>query len=311
ESTVVIKEIPPTTTTDSLIASIEDATQKGKLKVKSINDFTSESVEIEIKCPRGVEAEKLIDALYAFTDCEVTIASRIVVIKDNRPVELTVSEVLKANTEQLVATLKLELELRQKKLDDELHFRTLERIFIEERIYKRIEQCKTNEAVVAAVYDGFKPFRKELIRDISDADVDRLLQVRIRRISLFDINKHREEIEKTRSDLSETRRNLKNLTKYVIGHLEGLLAKYGPLYPRLTKSSRYDEVDAKEVAFKAFKVAYDRESGYVGYKVSGDEFNTECTKFDKILLVFKDGHYQVIELPEKLFVGPDLFYCGL
>jgi topoisomerase-4 subunit A len=311
ESTVVIKEIPPTTTTDSLMGSIEDASRKGKIKVKSVNDFTSEDVEIEVKAPSGVTAEKLVDALYAFTDCEVTIASRIVVIKDNRPVELTVSDVLRANTEQLVETLKRQLELKESKLQDDLHFRTLERIFIEERIYKKIEQCKTNEAVLGAVKDGFKPFRKELIREIAEPDIERLLQVRIRRISLFDINKHREEIEKVKGELSETRRNLKNLTKYVIGHLEALLAKYGPQYPRLTKSSRYDEVDAKEVAFKAFKVAYDRESGYVGHKVSGEEFHVECTKFDKLVMVFKDGHYQVIELPEKVFVGPDLVYCGL
>ena len=311
ESTVVIKEIPPTTTTDSLIASIEDASRKGKIKVKSINDFTSEDVEIEIKAPSGLNAEQLVDALYAFTDCEVTIASRIVVIKNNRPVEMTVSEVLRENTEQLVNTLKRELQLRETKLQDELHFRTLERIFIEERLYKKIEQCKTNEAVMAAVYDGFKAFRKELVRELIDADVERLLQVRIRRISLFDINKHREEMEQVKAELAETRKNLKNLTKYVIGHLEALLAKYGPLYPRLTKSSRYDEVDAKEVAFKAFKVAYDCESGYVGHKVSGEEFQVDCTKFDKLILVFKDGHYQVTELPEKLFVGPDLVYCGL
>jgi topoisomerase-4 subunit A len=272
ESTVLITQIPPTTTTESLMGSIEDASRKGKIKVKSVDDFTAE---------------------------------------DNRPVEMTVSDVLRANTDQLVETLKRELELKEKKLLDELHFRTLERIFIEERIYKKIEQCKTNEAVVAAVYDGFRPFKKELIRELTDPDVDRLLQVRIRRISLFDINKHREEIEKTKGDLSETRKNLKNLTKYVIAHLEALLAKYGPLYPRLTKSSRYDEVDAKEVAFKAFKVAYDRESGYVGHKVSGQEFQVECTKFDKILLVFKDGHYQVVELPEKQFVGPDLVFAGL
>src|SRR5882757_1577402 len=311
ESTVLITEIPPTTTTESLMASIEDASRKGKIKVKSVDDFTAEDVEIQIKAPSGVSTEKLVDALYAFTDCEVTISSRITVIKDNRPVEMTVSEVLRENTEQLVAILKRELELREKLLLDELHFRTLERIFIEERIYKKIEQCKTNEAVVAAVYDGFKPFKKELIRDLTDPDVDRLLQVRIRRISLFDINKHREEIEKTKGDLSETRKNLKNLTKYVIAHLEALLAKYGPLYPRLTKSSRYDEVDAKEVAFKAFKVAYDRESGYVGFKVSGGEFTIECTKFDKILVIFKDGHYQVVELPEKQFVGPDLVFAAL
>jgi topoisomerase-4 subunit A len=311
ESTVLITQIPPTTTTESLMGSIEDASRKGKIKVKSVDDFTAEDVEIQVKAPSGVSTEKLVDALYAFTDCEVTIASRITVIKDNRPVEMTVSDVLRANTDQLVETLKRELELKEKKLLDELHFRTLERIFIEERIYKKIEQCKTNEAVVAAVYDGFRPFKKELIRELTDPDVDRLLQVRIRRISLFDINKHREEIEKTKGDLSETRKNLKNLTKYVIAHLEALLAKYGPLYPRLTKSSRYDEVDAKEVAFKAFKVAYDRESGYVGHKVSGQEFQVECTKFDKILLVFKDGHYQVVELPEKQFVGPDLVFAGL
>jgi topoisomerase IV subunit A len=312
ESTVVITEIPPTTTTDTLMASIETASQKGKLKVKSINDFTSENVEIEIKCPSGVDAEKMVDALYAFTDCEVTIASRIVVIKDNRPVELTVSEVLRENTEQLVAILKRELELREKELTDELHYRTLERIFIEERIYKKIEQCKTNDAVVKAVYDGFKPFKRQLIRELVDADVERLLQVRIRRISLFDINKHREEMEKTKADLNETRKNLKGLTRYVIGHLEALLEKYGPQYPRLTtKSSRHEEVDAKAVAFKAFKLAYDRESGYLGYKVSGEEFKMECTKFDKVIMVFKDGHYKVTELPEKLFVGPDLFYCGL
>ena len=312
ESTVVIKEIPPTTTTESLIASIEDAVQKGKLKVKSINDFTSENVEIEIRCHAGVDAEKMIDALYAFTDCEVSIASRIVVIKDNRPVELTVSEILRENTEQLVAILKRELELREKQLLDELHYRTLERIFVEERIYKLIEKCKTNEAVLASVYEGFTPFSKELVREIVNADVEKLLSVRIRRISLFDINKHREEMEKTKAELADTLKNLKGLTQYVIGHLEALLEKYGPQYPRLTtKSARHEEVDVKAVAFKSFKVTYDRETGYVGYKVNGDEFKLDCTKFDKILLVFRDGTYKVSELPEKMFIGQELFYCGL
>ena len=207
--------------------------------------------------------------------------------------------------------LKRELLLKESKLQDELHYRTLERIFIEERIYKRIEQCKTNEAVLAAVYEGFGPFKKELVRELIDTDVERLLQVRIRRISLFDINKHREEMAKVKADLAETRKHLKNLTKYAISHLEALLEKYGPMYPRLTRSSRYDEVDAREVAFKSFKVAYDRESGYIGYKVSGEEFRVDCTKFDKLLLFFRDGHYQVVELPEKLFVGPDVVFCEL
>jgi topoisomerase-4 subunit A len=311
ESTVLIKEIPPTTSTESLIASIEDAVRKGKLKVKSINDFTSEEVEIEIKVPSGVDADKLVDALYAFTDCEVSISSRIIVIKENRPVELTVSEILRENTTQLVEILKRELDLKVSKLEKDLHFKTLVRIFVENRIYKKIEQCKTNETVVSAIHEGFKPFRKEMWRDLSDEDIQMLLEVRIRRISLFDINKHREEMEKIKADLEDTRKNLKNVTKYTIAHLEGLIEKYGPEYPRLTKSSRYDEIEAKEVAFKAFKVAYDRESGYVGYKVNGEEFRVDCTKFDKLLLLFKDGHYKVIELPEKIFVGPDLFYCAL
>jgi topoisomerase IV subunit A len=311
DSTVVITEIPPTTTTDGLIGSIEDATRKGKLKVRGVNDFTAEKVEIEIKAPQGVSADQLVDALYAFTDCEVSISSRLILIKDNRPVEMTVSEVLRENTRQLVDLLKRELEMKQAKLEQELHFKTLVRIFIENRIYKKIEQCRTNEAVVQAVHEGFKPFRQQMYRDLTDQDVALLLEVRIRRISLFDINKHREEMDKVKAELNEVRKHLKNVTKYAIAHLQGLIEKYGPIYPRLTKSSRFDEVEAREVAFKAFKVAYDREKGYLGYKVSGGEFNVDCTKFDKLLLVFRDGHYKVIELPEKLFIGPDLIYCAV
>ncbi len=158
DSTVLIQEIPPTTTTDSLTASIEDASRKGKIKVKSINDFTSEEVEIEVRAAGGVSASQLADALYAFTDCEVTVASRIVVIKDNRPVELTVSEVLRENTAQLVATLKRELELKEKQLEQELHSKTLVRLFVENRIYKRIEQARTNEAVTEANSRGLQTF---------------------------------------------------------------------------------------------------------------------------------------------------------
>jgi topoisomerase IV subunit A len=311
DSTVVITEIPPATTTEGLIGSIEDATRKGKLKVRGVNDFTAEKVEIEIKAPQGVSADQLVDALYAFTDCEVSISSRLILIKNNRPVEMTVSEVLRENTRQLVDLLKRELEMKQAKLEQELHFKTLVRIFIENRIYKKIEQCRTNEAVVQAVHEGFKPFRQQMYRDLTDQDVALLLEVRIRRISLFDINKHREEMDKVKAELNEVRKHLKNVTKYAIAHLQGLIEKYGPIYPRLTKSSRFDEVEAREVAFKAFKVAYDREKGYLGYKVSGGEFNVDCTKFDKLLLVFRDGHYKVIELPEKLFIGPDLIYCAV
>ncbi|HEY3852921.1 MAG TPA: DNA topoisomerase IV subunit A [Verrucomicrobiae bacterium] len=311
ESTVLIKEIPPTTNTDSLTASIEDASRKGKIKVKSINDFTSEDVEIEVRAPSGVSATQLVDALYAFTDCEVTIASRIIVIKDKRPLEMTVSEVLRDNTEQLVATLKRELELKEKQLEQDLHYKTLVRLFVENRIYKRIEQARTNEAVIEEIHEGFKPLRRQMRQDLTVEDVEMLLGIRIRRISLFDINKHREEMDKVKGELEQTRAHLKNVTKFAISRLDALLAKYGPLYPRMTKSSRYDEVDAREVAFKGFKVAYDRETGYIGHKVSGEEFKCDCTKFDKLLMVFKDGHYKVVELPEKMFVGPDLTYAAV
>jgi len=309
ESTVVIKEIPPTCTSESLIASIEDATRKGKLKVKSISDFTAEEIEIEVRPPQGVDAQQLVDALFAFTDCEVTISSRIMLIKENRPVEMTVSEVLRETTARLLDILKRDLELRQQKLLDDMHFKTLVRIFVENRIYKQIEECKTNEAVFAAVYQGFKPFRQEMFRDLIDSDVEMLLGVRIRRISLFDINKHREEMDKVRAELEEVRKHLQSIVKYAIGHLERLLAKYGPIYPRLTKTRSYDEVEAKDVAFKSFKVSYDREKGYIGHKVAADEFRVDCSKFDRLLLVFKDGHYKVIELPERLFIGPDLLHC--
>ncbi len=311
DSTVIIKEIPHTSTTQTLIASIEDAARKGKLKIKSINDFTSEEVEIEVKCPQGVNSEQLIDALYAFTECETTISSRIIVIKNNRPVQLTVSEILKENTDQLLDILKRELELKKSNLEGELYFKTLERIFIEKRIYKQIEQCKTGEAVFNAVRDGFEPYKDLIPKNITDEDIQKLLEIRIRRISLFDINKHREEMEKLKNELNETNKNLKNIVKYTISHLENLIEKYKDTYPRLTRITRFDEVDIREAAFKAFKVAYDRESGYVGYKVNGDEFKSDCTKYEKIILVFKDGHYQVIELPEKLFVGQDLVYCGI
>ncbi len=226
DTTVVIKEIPPTTTTESLISSIEDASRKGKIKVKSINDFTAGDPEIEVRPPSGVSAEQLVDALYAFTDCEVTIASRIIVIRDNRPVEMTVSDVLRHSTEQLVATLKRELELKEQKLEHEMHFKTLVRLFVEKRIYKGIENARTAEAVVEAVKDGFRPLRRQMLRDLTDDDITMLLEVRIRRISLFDINKHLEEMEKVKADLEQTRQFLKNVTKFAIAHLERLFEKY-------------------------------------------------------------------------------------
>ena len=312
ESTVVIKEIPPTTTTDSLIASIEDASRKGKIKVKSINDFTSEEVEIEVKAPERRQRG-------AVGGC----ALRLHRLRSHHRQPHRRHQEQPAGRDDRVRGAAREhgatggdAEARTGAQGSQAPGRTA---FPHAGAHlHRGAHLQEDRAVQdQRSRPGRGVRRLQAVPQAAGSRADRrrtssaCCTVRIRRISLFDINKHREEMEKVKADLAETRKNLKNLTKYVIGHLEALLAKYGPLYPRLTKSSRYDEVDAKEVAFKAFKVAYDRETGYVGYKVSGEEFNVECTKFDKLILVFKDGHYQVIELPEKFFVGPDLVYCGL
>jgi len=310
QSTLHITEIPPATTTESVMASIEDAARKGKLKVRSINDFTSEKIEIEIKSPPGVPAEKLVPALYAFTGCETSISSRLIVIRDNRPVEMSVTEVLKANTEQLVDLLKRELELKEAKLLEDLFFKTLVRIFIENRIYKKIENCKTNEAIYKAIYKGFEPFRDEYYRDLQDSDIEMLLGVRIRRISLFDINRHKEDIEKVQAELDQTRKYLKSIVRYTISHIKGLLKQYGDLYPRRTQIAEFEAVTAKEAAFKSLKFSYDRDKGYLGHKISGDEFQMACSKYDKVLIVFKDGLYKVVEIPDKLFVGKDIIFCA-
>ncbi len=312
ENTLMITAISPTSTTESLINSIEDASKKGKIKVKSINDYTSEKIEIEIKLPPGVKAEKTIPALYAFTDCETSISSRIVVIRDNRPVEMSVTQILRFNTMMLKEFLKRELEIAEHKLNEELHFKTLVQIFVENRIYKMIEECRTNDAVVAAIYKGFEPFKKKLIRAINDADIEKLLAVHIRRISLFDINKHRDEMEKLLKDLAEVRKNLGQLTRFTVRHLKGLIKKYKDIYPRMTEivKNGFAAVNAKEVAIKALKVAYDRDKGYIGHKVTGGEFQMECSKFDKLVMIFDDGMYKVVGMEEKLYVGSKLLYCA-
>lgn len=310
-STLRIREVAPNSTSESVINSIEDAAKKGKFKIKSINDFTAEKIEIEINLASGMDAEKVLQALYAFTECETSISSRIIVIHQNRPVEMTVSEVLKHNTAKLVDDLEKELRLKEGKLKEEMFFKTLVRIFIENRIYKKIEECKTNEAVFAAVHEGFVPFRKELWRDVTDDDVETLLKVHIRRISLFDINKHKDEMIKVQAELDVVREHLTNVVKYTINHLKGLIKSYAGAFPRCTEIETFEAVSAKEAAIKTMKFGYDRAKGYAGYKVNGDEFETPCSQLDKFLFVFADGRYRVAQVEDKGYVGSDLLYAGL
>ena len=302
KNTLVITEIPAGTTTESLIQNIEDAVKNGKIKLSSINDFTGENVEIELKVSRGIDADRTMEALYAFTNCEISLSSNITVIKNNRPIILTVPEVLYHNTQKLVDFLRWELEIEENKLNERFHEKTLEQIFIENRIYKRIEDCTEEDAVYDAVYAGLEPFNDQFRRDVTREDIDRLLRIPIRRISLFDINKNRKELDDILKALEEVRYNLKHLKEYTINFIKDLLKKYGKAYPRRTQIKELEQVDAKEIALSNTKVGLDRKGGYVGKSVSGaDAF--KCTEFDKIVVLHKDGKFKVMNIPDKLFVG--------
>jgi topoisomerase-4 subunit A len=301
--TIVIREIPPTTTTESLMNSIEDAVNKGKLKVSAVTDFTAEKVEIEIKLPRGVQADAVLPALYAYTNCEISISCNCLVIYKNRPIQMTVSDVLRHNTNKLVDDLKWELEILLAKLEDQHHMKTLAQIFIENRIYKRIEECKTMALVMAAVYDGLAPFRDQLTREVTDDDIGELLKIPIRRISLFDINKNRQELADIMARIEEARDNLANIKRYTIAYIKGLIKKYGKDYPRRSRLGELHQVDVREIALKNHKVGVDRKEGYLGTTVK-DADPIACTEYDKLVVLKWDGTYKVIHIPEKQYIGP-------
>lgn len=311
EKKIVITELPYGSTTESLIESIEKAAKNGKVKIASINDFTAQTVSIEIKLPRGVYAKDVIDSLYAFTDCEKTVYCNLLVIKDNMPVQMTVTEVIKFHAEQLVRVLKEELEYEKQQLLEKLHLRTLERIFIEERIYKEIEQMKTEETVIKAVKKGFVPFKEELLRDVTDEDVDHLLKIPIRRISLYDINKNRKEVQAINARIKEINRLLKHLVDYAISYLDGIEGKLdSKSINRRTTVTNIKTVDVKSVVRRDTPLKYNSDSGYLGTAVPGGEEIMKITPFDRIIYVRKSGIYTVTEAPSKVFVGPELRYCG-
>ena len=309
---IVITELPYGSTTESLCDSIEKAVKAGKIKATSIQDYTSDKVNIEVRLQRGVYTKDVVDALYAFTDCEQTIYCNLLVIKDNMPVQMTCTQVIQYHSKQLVGILKQELELEKASLLEKLHLRTLERIFVEERIYKKIEQQKTEEGVVKAVMDGFKPFKAELIRAITPEDVDHLLKIPIRRISLYDMNKNKQEVKAINDRIKEINRLLKHLVEYAISWLDGIEAKLdADTTKRKTKITNINVVDVKAVSKRDTPLRYDEKSGNLGIDVSGGEELFKVTPFDKVLYVRKSGIYSVSEAPKKIFVGPELRYCGL
>ena len=310
---LVITALPWGKTTDSLISDIEEAIKKKKVPVREINDYTAEKVEIELLLSTGATQEQATKALYAFTACETSVSSRPVMLYRNRPVEMTVSEILKANTEQLLGLLRRELEIRLGELDDLFHEKTLEQIFIENRIYKLIEEQTTYEAVQQAVLDGFKPFRKKLRRDITTDDVEKLLQIRIRRISRYDINKNREEIEGILKEEREVKHNLQHLNEYAINYLNALIEKYKKRYPRLTKvnDDAFEEIEVRELTASELTIKIDKENGYIGTDIRGGEELFKCSSLDKIIIVWKDGRFKMMPPPDKFFVDKNYLYCQL
>ncbi len=342
EKRIVIREVPFGTTTESLMNSIETAAKRGKIKVAQISDYTSEHVEIEIKLPRGVYTQDVVDGLFAFTDCEQSISVNLLVIDGDKPRLMTVSEVIAHHAKRLVKLLKRELEHERETLMERLHMRTLERIFVEERIYKRIEEERTQEGVQEAVRTGFEPFKKELIRPITDEDIERLLKIPIRRISLYDIEKNREEVEQIRARLDEIKKHLKNLTAYALAFLDGVLEKHGHRFPRKTEITGFSRVDVREAAARDRTLLYDPETGYLGTDLgnltrsaagsTGNGGNGGDSKaapgetggarggvrelekvspYDRILVIGGDGKYRVMDVPERLFVGKGMLYAGL
>ncbi len=310
EKTLVIRDIPFSTTTESVIDSIEEAARKKKIGIRSINDFTAEKIEIAIHLTNDEEPEKAIQALYAFTQCEVSISSNIVVIRDRRPVEMDVKEILEHNTKQLVELLKRELELEKKRLLDELHAKTLVQIFIENRIYKKIEECKTYPEVQKAVLEGVNKFRNLLRRDVTHDDVEMLLEVRIKRISLFDMSKNRKDMDDIVVALGEVEKNLGKLIPYAINYLKNLHKTYAPLFPRRTKITRFDEIEVRELTAEELTMKHDKANGYFGFGVDGDE-QFKCSSLDKVIFVWADGRYKMMPPPEKFFVDKNLVYAAL
>lgn len=308
---LVITELPFGQTTEKLTASIEDAVKKKKVAVRAINDYTAEKVEIELTLSPGAPPEKVEKALYAFTQCEVSAASRIVVICANRPVEMSVDQILHLNTRQLVQVLEDELVLRRTKLSGELYLKTLIRLFIQHRIYKKLESCASAEAIYEAVIGGLNALDEPLARPITEADVTMLLGIPIKRISLFDLEKNRAELDRISAEIAEVEKNLKRINGYAIRYVKQLIKTYRAAYPRRTAIATFKEIALRELTATELTIGHDRATQFAGSSVKGGEPLLKCSSLDKLLFVWNDGRYQMVAPPEKMFVDGHLLSCSL
>ncbi|MDM1368099.1 DNA gyrase/topoisomerase IV subunit A [Myroides marinus] len=311
KNTLVITQIPFSTTTTSLIDSILKANEKGKIKIKKIEDNTAAQVEILIHLPPGTSPDKTIDALYAFTACETSIAPLGCVIQNNRPLFTGVSEMLKNSTEQTVELLRKELEIELNELEEKWHFLSLERIFIENRIYRAIEEEETWEGVLSAIDEGLKPFVKNLKRAITQEDIARLTEIRIKRISRFDIDKANQNIEALEGEIETVKFNLEHLVDFAIKYFTTLKEKYGKGRERLTELRNFDTIEATKVVLRNTKLYVNREEGFFGTGLRKDEYVCDCSDIDDVIVFLRDGSMMVSRVDEKKFVGKDIIHIAV
>ncbi len=309
--TLAITEIPFGTTTGSLIDSIIAANDKGKIKIKKVEDNTSENVEILIHLQPGISTDKTIDALYAFTNCEMSISPNACIIENQKPRFLGVSEILKLCTHQTLNLLRLELEIKLKELQEKWHFASLEKIFIKEEMYIDFKKYANRETLFQYLYDQFKPHKKKLLREITDDDLNRLTQIPMIRITRFDSIKADEHMKELDTEIGNTKHSLANLTDYAIEYFKSLKKKYGEGRERKTESKQLETIVATQVVMANQKLYVNRAEGFVGTSLRRDEFVTDCSDLDDIIAFTKDGKMKVFKVADKVFVGKDIIHVAV
>ncbi len=308
---IIIKEIPYGTTTASLIESIIKASEKGKLKIKKIEDNTSSEVEVLVYLPSGSSIQKSIDSLYAFTQCEVSISPLCCIISENKPHFLGVREILKISTDNTKDLLKRELEIQLTELENQWHTISLERIFIENRIYRDIEEKSTWDDVISTINNGLEPFKNRLKRDITIDDIKKLTEIPIRKISKFDLDKVKEKLVNIEANIEEVKNNLEHIVEYTIQYFTHLKKQYGKDKKRKTLIEEFDDLDKKKISIKNQKLYVNREEGFVGTSMRKDELVCDCSDLDDIIIFTEDGIMKVIKVDSKVFVGKNIKHISL
>ena len=311
KNTLVISEIPYSTNTTSLIESILKANDKGKIKIKKIEDNTSSSVEILVHIPSSISPDKTIDALYAFTNCEVSISPLSCVITDDKPHFLGVSELLKISTNHTVDLLKAELEIKLSELENQWHFLSLEKIFIENRIYRDIEEEETWEGVIQAIDRGLKPFIKHLKRQVTEDDITRLTEIKIKRISKFDLDKAQQKIEALEGEIDQVKYNLANLITFAIDYFKNLKSKYGKGRERQSEIRLFEDIEASKVVIRNTKLYVNRKEGFIGTSLKKEEYVTDCSDIDDIICFTESGLMMVTKVDTKTFIGKNIIYTNI